>query len=180
MQTDLTAFSDAALIAGNMFNAFDSVKSPTPTVLLNSSYLNLTAYTSSLNFSSTNALIGSVQIKVQLDITKMLPASTGASSGNKLMDILGVNINDYMAMLNPTIAYLSAGLSDYKDLTVSMSGTNISGLMDGSVAKGILSLFKLNDKPMLDFVKDIIQTVMNLIFDDKVLVLKDLINPNLD
>ena len=70
----------------------------------------------------------------------MLPAPSGASSGDPLMDMLGINMNDMMGMLYKPLTYLANNLSAYSDFNITLNGTDISDLMSGTVSKGLLSL----------------------------------------
>lgn len=60
-----------------------------------------------------------------------------------------------------------------------MNGTDISGLLNGNAAKGILQLIQLNNKPVPTFLTDIIKTLLDAVLSDSVLILKDIINPNI-
>jgi hypothetical protein len=148
---------DAGLAGASTFNYnISALTASLPTSLISMSAINLTFDPSILNFNSTQLLLDSVKFNLKLDVTKLLSAGSGAANNNSLFGMIGINMNDIMGMLSAPLTYLANGLSNYSNLNITLSGTSLSGMMSGSVNKGLLELICLNGKPVLTFTIDVV------------------------
>lgn len=134
MQTNLKGLVDAGLSGAATFNIVDynGLKASLPTTLMSSSAVNLTLYPDELDMNSTQTLVESFKVNLKLDLTNLFPSSgTPSSSGNALLDMMGLNLNDPMSMLQKPLTYIAGGLTTLSDLNITLNGTDLSGLMNG-------------------------------------------------
>jgi len=98
---------DAGLAGANTFGFnMSSMTTGLPSSLISMSGVSLTFNPYALVFNTTQTLLDSVKLNLQIDASQLLPTGSGAANSNALFGMLGINLNDFMGMLAKPIAYL--------------------------------------------------------------------------